>query len=66
MDWFSSWDLVADLIPYCSITVTAGNIEIRPPCPDMAKLSGSANAKRRVYLNTTTEDVDVLLPNLSG
>lgn len=66
MDWFFSWDLVADLIPYCSITVTAGNIEIRPPCPDMAKLSGFANAKRRVYLTATMEDVDVLVTELGA
>ena len=65
-DWFFSWDLVADLIPLCSITVTAGEIEIRPPCPDMAKLSGFANAKRRVYLTATMENVDVLVSELGA
>lgn len=65
-DWYFSWDLVADLIPYCSITVTARDIEIRPPCPDMAKLSGFANAKRRVYLTATMEDVDVLVTELGA
>lgn len=65
-DWYFSWDLVADLIPYCSITVTARDIEIRPPCPDMAKLSGFANAKRRVYLTATMEDVDVLVSELGA
>lgn len=66
MDWFFSWDLVADLIPYCSVTVTERAIEIRPPCPDMTKLSGFANAKRRIYLTATMEDVDVLVTELGA
>lgn len=65
-DWFFSWDLVADLIPYCSITVTARDIEIRPPCPDLTKLSGFANAKRRIYLTATMEDVDLLVTELGA
>lgn len=61
-----SWNLVADVLRYCSITVAASCIEIRPPCPDVRKIMGFMRAKRRVYLTATLQDVGALVTELGA
>ena len=61
-----SWNLVADVLPYCSITVAANCIEIRPPCPDVRKVMGFSHARRRVYLTATLQDVGLLVTELGA
>lgn len=65
-DLFFRWDLVANVLKYCTVTVTSQEIEIRPPCPDVEMLIGFEQAKRRVYLTATLENESVLVTELNA
>lgn len=65
-DLFFGWDLVAEMLKYCSVTVTSQSVEIRPPCPDVRILLGFDNAKRRVYLTATIEDMGTMVTELGA
>ncbi|SDM26081.1 DEAD/DEAH box helicase family protein [Actinomyces ruminicola] len=60
------WPLIANHLPYSTITVTSESIEIRSPCPDTGMLLGFENAKRRVYLSATLQDESVLVTELGA
>lgn len=65
-DLYFRWDLVANVLSYCTVTVTSQEIEIRPPCPDVEMLVGFKQAKRRVYLTATLENESVLVTELDA
>lgn len=65
-DLYFRWDLVANVLSYCAVTVTSQEIEIRPPCPDIEMLVGFKQAKRRVYLTATLENESVLVTELDA
>ena len=65
-DLYFRWDLVANSLSYCTVTVTSREIEIRPPCPDVEMLIGFNQAKRRVYLTATLENESVLVTELNA
>jgi len=61
-----TWPLVKDVLPICAATVTSTAVEIRPPCPPIAKIPGFAGARRRIYLTATLADDSVLVTDLDA
>lgn len=61
-----TWPLVADVLPTCVCVATAHEIEIRPPCPPVAKLPTFADAPRRIYLTATLADESVLVTDFDA
>ncbi|WP_430332746.1 DEAD/DEAH box helicase [Rhodococcus sp. ACT016] len=61
-----TWPLIADVLSVCAATVTPRQIEIRPPCPPIAKIPSFAKARRRVYLTATLSDDSVLVTDLDA
>lgn len=50
-----SGPLVSDVLPLCAATITGQVIELRAPCPPIAKIPSFVTAKRRVYLTARPE-----------
>lgn len=61
-----SWPLISDLLPLCQAVVTAGTVEIVPPCPPIEKVSSFAEADRRIYLTATLADDSVLITHFNA
>lgn len=60
------WPLIADYLDLCTVMVSSRGIEIRPPCPPIAKIPSFVNARRRVYLTATLSDDSVLITTLKA
>jgi hypothetical protein len=56
-----TWPLVAEVLPISQAVFTAAALEIRPPVPPIGRITGFAQAKRRVYLTATLADDSVLV-----
>ena len=61
-----TWPLLADVLPICACVATAREIEIRPPCPPIAKLPTFCDAPRRIYLTATLADESVLVADFDA
>jgi hypothetical protein len=61
-----TWPLVKDVLPICAATVTSAAVEIRPPCPPIARIPSFARARRRIYLTATLADDSVLVTDLDA
>lgn len=60
------WPLIADCLSLCTVMISSRGVEIRPPCPPIAKIPSFINARRRVYLTATLSDDSVLVTNLKA
>ncbi|OLF06259.1 DEAD/DEAH box helicase [Actinophytocola xanthii] len=65
-DFAFAWPLIADCLGLCTAMLSSRGVEIRPPCPPIAKIPSFVNAKRRVYLTATLSDDSVLVTNLKA
>ncbi|WP_233282374.1 DEAD/DEAH box helicase [Prescottella equi] len=65
-DFKFTWPLIADVLGLCAATVTPRQIEIRPPCPPIARIPSFAKARRRVYLTATLSDDSILVTDLDA
>lgn len=61
-----TWPLVKDVLQISAATVTSTAVEIRPPCPPIAKIPAFAGARRRVYLTATLADDSILVTDLNA
>jgi Helicase C-terminal domain/DEAD/DEAH box helicase len=61
-----TWPLLVDVLPVCACVATAREIEIRPPCPPIAKLPTFSDAPRRIYLTATLADESVLVTDFDA
>jgi hypothetical protein len=61
-----TYPMLADILPICIAVVTAGAIEIRPPCPQITAITGFAVARRRIYLSATLPDDSVLVSHFDA
>lgn len=60
------WPLIADCLPLCTAMLSGHGVEIRPPCPPIARIPSFVNATRRVYLTATLSDDSVLVTSLKA
>lgn len=63
---FYSWPFVADSLKYATVTFTSKGVEIKTPCPEIGLIPSFRQARRRVYLTATLEDVGVLVTELGA
>lgn len=65
-DFEWSWPLVVDCLPICEVTVSADQIEIKPPCPPIEKFPSFTEAKRRIYMTATLSDDSLLVTHFDA
>ncbi len=61
-----AWPVMSDLLPICEVTVSAEEIEIKPPCPPIEKFVSFAEAKRRIYMTATLADDSLLVTHFDA
>ncbi len=60
------WPLISGALPLCRVAVSAGGIEISPPCPPVEMIPSFARARRRIYLTATLADDSVLVTHFAA
>lgn len=61
-----AWPIMSDLTAICEATVSAEEIEIKPPCPPIEKFPSFAEAKRRIYMTATLADDSLLVTHFDA
>jgi len=61
-----AWPIMSDLTAICDVTVSAEEIEIKPPCPPIEKFPSFADAKRRIYMTATLADDSLLVTHFDA
>lgn len=65
-DFEWAWPIMSDLTAICEVTVSAEEIEIKPPCPPIEKFLSFAEAKRRIYMTATLADDSLLVTHFDA
>lgn len=55
------WPLIKDRLEICIATISGVGLDIKPPCPPIAKVPSFTNAPRRIYLTATLADDAILV-----
>lgn len=50
----------------CRCIFTAGEVQIKPPCPPVGQVSSFVQARRRLYLTATLADDSVLVTHFGA
>ena len=64
MGW--GWPLISSVLPVCRCVFTAGEVQIKPPCPPVGQIPSFVQAKRRLYLTATLADDSVLVTHFGA
>lgn len=65
-DFEWSWPVMSDLLAICEVTVSAEEIEVKPPCTPVEKFPSFAEAKRRIYMTATLADDGLLVTHFDA
>ncbi|WP_137771954.1 MULTISPECIES: helicase C-terminal domain-containing protein [unclassified Microbacterium] len=65
-DFEWSWPVMSDLLAICEVTISAEEIEIKPPCTPVEKFPSFAEAKRRIYMTATLADDSLLVTHFDA
>lgn len=65
-DFEWSWPVISDLLAISEVTVSAEEIEIKPPCTPVEKFPSFAEAKRRIYMTATLADDSLLVTHFDA
>lgn len=60
------WPLIGDCLQLCTAMISSRGIEVRPPCPPIAKIPSFVTAARRVYLTATLSDDSIVVTDLKA
>ena len=60
------WPLISSVLPVCRCIFTAGEVQIKPPCPPVGQIPSFVQAKRRLYLTATLADDSVLVTHFGA
>ena len=60
------WPLIRGVLPVCRCIFTAGEVQIKPPCPPVSQIPSFVQARRRLYLTATLADDSVLVTHFGA
>jgi hypothetical protein len=60
------WPLLAGVLPFCRVAISASAIEIAPPCTPVDVVPSFVRARRRIYLTATLADDSILVTHFGA